>query len=260
MDFGKSFVAIRGDTFRIRCFRFYGVMYAICSVEMLGRKISERTPQGVAREVVNLLDDSIEGLTPELARRLSAAECGEILMRYRRMFEAFSAVEGALAARQGGVDAPYMREAMDDLGEASECVLLRTPNYGQSNWASLQASEKVLKSYILEKGGSHGKIHRLEELCTSASLLGLPPLDKRLIQAIPCKPDVRYDSRLVSKDQAMAAYDATLLICGAVAKQIQRTTAKAAITEVRIHVSGGPRIDGLMLAYQPPTPPFFTKP
>src|SRR6185312_4340795 len=47
MDFGKSFVVIRGDTYRMRCFRFYGVMYAICSIDVIGRKIHERTPQGV---------------------------------------------------------------------------------------------------------------------------------------------------------------------------------------------------------------------
>src|ERR1017187_9529862 len=163
LDFGKSFVSIRGDTYRIRCFRFYGVMYVICSVEILGREIHQRTADGQERTVINLLDGSIEGLTRELAGRLSPAECGAILMRYDRMFQAFSAIEGALAARQGGDDAPYMKEALDDLWEAAECVLLRTPNYGQSNWASLQAAEKVLKSYILEKGGSHGKIHRLDE-------------------------------------------------------------------------------------------------
>jgi hypothetical protein len=260
MDFGTSFVSIRGDMFRIRCFRFYGVMYAICSVEMLGREIRQRTGHGQERTVINLLDDSIEGLTPELAGRLSPAECGGILMRYDRMFHAFSAIEGALAARQGGDDAPYMKEALDDLREAAECVLLRTPNYGQSNWASLQVAEKILKSYIVEKGGTHGKIHRLNELCTCAYALGLPPLDPSLIAAIQCKPDVRYDSRLVSKDKALAAYDAALVVSGATAKHIKRTTAEAVITQIRIRVSGNAPPDGLMLVYHPPAPPFFTKP
>ena len=50
-----------------------------------------------------------------------------------------------------------------------------TPNYGQSNWASLQAAEKVIKSYILEKGGNHGRIHKLQQLCDAAAALG-PPL------------------------------------------------------------------------------------
>ena len=137
LDFGKSFVSIRGDTYRIRCYRFYGVMYAICSLEMLGREIQQRAADRPERMVINLLDDSIEGLTPKLAGRLSPTECAAILTRYHRMFQAFSAMEGALAARQGGDDAPYMREALDDLREAAECVLLRAPNYGQSNLSLL---------------------------------------------------------------------------------------------------------------------------
>jgi len=259
MDFGKSFVVIRGDTYRIRCYRFYGVMYAICSVETLGRKIHQRTARNVIRTVVNLLDDSIEGLTPELARRLSPDECDEILTRYRRMYQAFSAMEGALAARQGGTDAPYMKEAQDDLRESAECMLLRTPNYGQSNWAALQAAEKVVKSYILERGGSHGKIHDLDELCACASALGLPTVSPQLIRAIQCKPAVRYDSRLVTKDEALEAYDATLIVCGAGARYVRRTTARTSIADVRMRINGGAPLDGLMMSYQPPIPPFFTE-
>ena len=161
--------------------------------------------------LVNLPDGDIEGLTPELARRLSLAECSEVLARYCCVLRAFAAMEGALAERIGGEDAPYMKEAINDLLEASECVLRRTPNYGQSNWASLQAAEKVFKSYILETGGSHGRIHKLQQLCDAAAALGLPLLDPRLIAAIQCKPDVRYDAHLVSRDQAFAAYRATRL-------------------------------------------------
>jgi hypothetical protein len=260
LDFGTSFAPVRGDSYRLRCFRLYGVIYAICSVEMLGRTLQQRIPNGPERTVINLLDDNIEGLTREMARRLSPAECAVILTRYDRIFLTFSALEGALAARHGGDDAPYMKEAFDDLREAAECVLLRTPNYGQSNWASLQVAEKVLKSYILEKGGVHGKVHRLDELCDCAYKLGLPPLEPSLISAIQCKPGVRYDSRLVSKEQALAAYDATLIVSGATAKHIKRTTAIAASKQIKIRVSGNVLVDGLMLAYQPPSPPFLFKP
>ena len=55
-------------------------------------------------------------------------------------------MELALVNWFGHSDAPDIREALDDLRESSEMILLREPNYGQSNWASLQASEKVLKS------------------------------------------------------------------------------------------------------------------
>jgi len=259
-DFGKSLVVIRGDAYRIRCFRFYGAMYTICSVDTIGRKISQRTPQGVERTVANLIDGSIEGLTSELARRLSSAECTEILTRYGRAFKAFSAMEGSLSSRYGGTDAPYIKEAMDDLLEASESMLLRRPNYGQSNWASSQASEKAIKSYIREKGEMHSKTHNLSELCSRATQLGLPRVTQNLIEAIQCKPDVRYDSTLVTKEKALAAYEAALIVCGVIAAFIKRSTAQAALKNVQVRISGGTPIDGLMLGYQPPTPLFLAKP
>ena len=133
-DFGKSFVLIRGDTYRMRCFRIYGTVYAVCAVELLGCKLAELTSRPGVHPLVNLLDGDIEGLTPELARRLSPPECSEVLARYCRVFRAFAAMEGALAGRIGGEDAPYMKEAINDLLEASERVLRCTPNYGQSTW------------------------------------------------------------------------------------------------------------------------------
>ena len=259
-DFGKSFVLIRGDTYRMRCFRIYGTVYAVCAVELLGCKLAELTSRPGVHPLVNLLDGDIEGLTPELARRLSPPECSEVLARYCRVFRAFAAMEGALAGRIGGEDAPYMKEAIDDLLEASECVLRRTPNYGQSNWASLQAAEKVIKSYILETGGSHGRIHKLEQLCDAAAALGLPRLDPRLIAAIQCRPDVRYDAHLVCRDQAFAAYDAALAVCAEAARHIRRSTAQESIGRVHIRIGEGAPIEALMLGYYPAASPFFTKP
>jgi hypothetical protein len=64
----------------------------------------------------------------------------------------------------------------------------------------------------------------------------------------------------VSKDQALVAYDAMLVVSGATAKYVKRSTAQAAITQVKIRVSGNALVDGLMLAYHPPAPPFFNNP
>ena len=259
-DFGKSFVIVRGDPYRIRCFRTHGVVYVICSATILGREIRQRTPDGEERPVVNLLDgDIIEGLTPELARCLSPADCAANLTRYSRAFSAFTVMEGALAGRCGGEDAPYMKEAMDDLLEASECILRRTPNYGQSAWASLQASEKCLKSYIREKGGSHGKTHDIQLLSECAAELGLPTVDQESIATIQCRPDVRYDASLVSRERALAAYDTALMVCALTSKHIIRTTAQASIGQVRIRIEGNEPTDGLILAYHPFAPPFFTR-
>jgi hypothetical protein len=109
--------------------------------------------------------------------------------------------------------------------EASECIPRRTPNYGQSNCASLQPSEKCLKSFILEKGGSHEKTNHIQLLSEYATRLGLRALDPQLIAAIQCKPDVRYDAPLVSRDKASAGYEAALMVCAEASQHITRTTA-----------------------------------
>jgi hypothetical protein len=173
------------------------------------------------------------------------------------MFEAFTAMEACLSFRYGGTDAPYIKEAMDDLLQSSESVLLRGPNYGQSNWASLQATEKVIKSYILEKGGIPAKIHKLSELIEHASQLGLPAIGHSLIQAIQCDPNVRYDSALVTKHNALAAHEAALMICGTAAKLMKRSTATAAVRKVQMHINPDVRVGALMLEYHPASPPFF---
>ena len=74
--FGGSLVLIRGDAFRLRCFRFYGKVCIVCSAKHRGGPIVWMEPEGQVR-VVNLLEDPgafIEGLTPELADRLTDSD------------------------------------------------------------------------------------------------------------------------------------------------------------------------------------------
>lgn len=254
LDFGTSVILIRGDPYRVRCCRCFGHAFVVCSaaVEVVNLCKSNLDPP-----IVNLIDHCIEGLTVDLTQRLSAPELKAILKHYRLMFMAFSAMEFGPSSRYGGTDAPYMKEAMDDLKESSESLLLRTPNYGQSNWASLQAIEKVLKSFILEKGSTHGKIHKLDELCATASSLGLPETNPALIDAIQCSPSVRYDSSLVTKKQAYTAHEAALIVCGLVAPHIKRSTARAVVRGGRLNVSGMSAIASLRLEYHSPVPPFY---
>lgn len=257
LDFGTSVILIRGDPYRVRCFRCFGHAFVVCSAAIAVIKLCKSNPDP---PVVNLIDDCIEGLTVDLTQRLSGPELKAILEHYRLMFVAFSAMEFGLSSRYGGTDAPYMKEAMDDLKESSESLLLRVPNYGQSNWASLQATEKVLKSFILEKGSTHGKIHKLAELCAAASSLGLPEISPVLIDVIQRSPSVPYDSSLVTKKQAYTAHEAALIVCGLIAPHITRSTAKAVVRGGQLNVSGISAIDALRLEYHSPVPPFYVNP
>ena len=261
-DFGDSLVLIRGDAFRLRCFRFYGKVCVVCSAKNRGQPISWIGPEGEIA-VVNLLDDPsafIDGLTAELADRLTDSDCRKILNQYRRAFRALAQMELALVEWFGHSDAPYIREAMDDLRASSEMILLREPNYGQSNWASLQATEKVLKSFILEMGGSPAKTHRLDELCRAAQALGLTTVRRSLVDSIQCSPDVRYNSRAVPQNKALNAYHAALVICAAASKHVTRSTARSGVVgRVHFELPGGSLLDGIILGHSPPVPPFVTQ-
>jgi hypothetical protein len=202
-----------------------------------------------------MLPDDIEGLTPDLARRLLTSECDEMLLAYGQTFVTFSRLHAALGARWGGTDAPYIEEAIHDLKSASESMLTARPSYGQSNWDSLQAVEKVVKSCILEKKQAHKKIHQLADLFKLAETLGVPKVDASLIFQVQCSPSVRYDAGTVSKAKAFAAYTAALKICGDLAPTIRRTTANSTMNDYEFQLPDT-KLRGLALRFTAPSPPF----
>jgi hypothetical protein len=257
MDLGMTVVDILGDLYRLRCIRIYGTVYAVCSPaltsELLGKRIAISAP-GAS---VNLLD-CIESLTPDLAGRFSVAESANVLSAYWRAFTALSAMQTAGGAPHLKIGAPYVNEALDDLTTSVASLFNRNPNYGHSNWASLQAAEKIIKSYILEKGGNHKNSHRLaKDLLPDAYALGLPLIDPLIVEDIQCEAEVRYDATLVSKKKALAAHYATLTVCGKVAPYLRRTTAQWETRRVFMPIAGFGTVDALVLAYAPPTPPFI---
>jgi hypothetical protein len=244
---GTTVVDIKGDLYRMRGVRFFGAMYVICAPTLIGRTVRHVTVEGTVRTIWNLADNNrIHDLTPELASRLSEKECNNILSAYSRMFIAFWAMAEAI----GGA---YIKEAIDDLTSSAENLLASNPNYGQANWQALQASEKVIKSYILAKGGTHGKIHKLAELFSNAYELGLPQVDSAVIQAIQCTPDVRYDSKRVNRGKAVAAHCGALEVSGVAAPLMKRLTSESALQSVQICISGTV-FNGLMLGFQPMAP------
>jgi hypothetical protein len=217
-DFGRTVVLVKGDICRMRIIRFFGVLPLVCSPPLMEIKLTQEISPGRHVEISNLaLNEWVEGLTHAMAERLSREESDAILEAYARAFPALASLEDALGKREGGADAPYIAEARHDLIGSVESLLTSPPNYGQSKWSSLQAVEKVLKSCIRKKGTIPKKSHDLRSLSATAAAVGVPPLDPALIDKIVCAADVRYDSSLVSKDEAVAAHYGALEVCGRVA-------------------------------------------
>jgi hypothetical protein len=254
-DFGQSVVLIQGDVYRIRVERFYGTRLVVCSSIGLDISLRQSVGSGGELSVENLLVGHVENLTLDRARKLSVRECEEILKAYGQTFLAFSGMEAALGASRGGRDAPYIKEAMHDLRSSCDSMLTSQPNCGQAKWEALHAVEKVVKSCILEKGAVPKRTHNLTELCAAALDAGVPQVDQSLIALVQCPAEVRYDSSVIEKSEALAANHAALRLCATLAPLLKRTTAQSQVSDYSFPLRDV-ALPGLMLVHLAPIPPF----
>jgi HEPN domain-containing protein len=252
-DFGRTVVLSRGELYKIRGVRFFGTFLMICDPSVLGKKLKQQTPNGII-DVFNLLE-RVQGLTPDAAARVPVDQCPAMLKAYARMYLAFSRLEAAQGARLGKGDAPFVKEAVHDLITSVESLLTSPPNYGQSKWSSLQAVEKLVKSCIREKGTIPKKSHDLYKLFATAEAVGTPSIDKNLTAKIECSADVRYDSSLVSRIEAVDAHYAALSVCQILAPTIKRTDARSELFEYEFELPDRTILKGIMLGYAPPALP-----
>jgi len=81
-----------------------------------------------------------------------------------------------IQATPDGPGALFSKEALDDLNQSAVYLTAPKPNYGLSKWSSLQAAEKMLKSYAVQNGGKLHKKHDLTKLEKEAVNAGLAPL------------------------------------------------------------------------------------
>lgn len=103
--------------------------------------------------------------------------------------------------------------AIANLETAIVQIMNRPPHYGESKWASLQATEKTLKEYIKQQGGTPKYIHKLAELAEEADKFGLPPVSQSFIDCIQCFAGVRYGDIPVTLDEAVKAHQASIKVC-----------------------------------------------
>lgn len=255
-DFGRTVVLVKGDLCKLRIIRFYGVMPIVCSPALMEIKLTQEIDVGRRVDVRNLaVTDWIVGLTPEMARRLSTQECEGILEAYARAFTAFARLEDALGKRHSGTDAIYIPEAMHDLIGSVESLFTATPNYGQSKWSSLQAVEKVVKSCLRKQGTIPKKSHNLRSLNGTAAAVGVPRIDHTLIGKIECGAEVRYDSSLVSKEDAVAAHYAALDVCAKLAPLLKQRRGQSGCEWDELRTSSTFATKRLILYNAPGEPP-----
>jgi hypothetical protein len=149
--------------------------------------------------------DSIVGLTDGFAKALTSEECETILEGFLVGRTAYSRLSGS--SRDG-----LLALVRGDLDAAVAHLTGNFSQTGLSQWASLQATEKVLKHYLETLVGSYKHGHKLVDLESQAVAAGLPPLDPTWLPAIQCPAGVRYGEICVSVEQAVAAHLASLRV------------------------------------------------
>jgi hypothetical protein len=153
----------------------------------------------------------IDRASPNLLNSLSEEELGVIQEHLIDHYRAYNKFKYTPA------------EHTADLIIAVDQMMIRNPEFGLSKWASLQASEKILKGYIRvnggtpPRGGKHG--HDITFLIKQANALGLPVINSDIISDIQCTAGVRYEHNLTQQD-AYSAYCSSIILCKHVAEEL----------------------------------------
>ena len=190
--------------------RIYGQVRAVSHRTLK----SERFRTNGVLPVYNVLD-GIEGLTEELKRTLSDTELGEIFTSFQLGYNALITVEYLCSNI-------LVKAAMADINAAVDHIMARNPSYGQSRWASLQATEKTLKACIELKGGKYSHTHDLQKICAEASSVGIPTVPREDIDTIQCSASARYGTEPTTLSEAISAHHASLRVCLLAAEHVHQ--------------------------------------
>ncbi len=159
-----------------------------------------------SRTIVNVLDQ-IEALSDSLRFELTPDERMDLTNALMRGLHFFDEVRPHYSKQ-------LVWAALQDVATAVDRLTQHPPHAGQSKWASLQATEKLLKAFIQGKGQTFPRRHVLVELVTIAEGAGLPPVARTDLAMIQCTASARYGEEAVSREEAVAAHQASLTVGG----------------------------------------------
>lgn len=173
--------------------------------------------------VANILQFVVD-LSEAKAATLSDAELNYADVCFKFGFGAVSILQGSASLHQ------LVPIARGNLSAAVEHLTHQNPQYGESKWASLQMSEKVLKAAIELGGGSFTKTHKLADLFDQATTLGISGDWGPLQQEIQCSPGIRYGEEQCDRRQAQEAHHASLQLLNMLVKAGAKLRSSHALT------------------------------
>jgi HEPN domain-containing protein len=193
---GRTVVRLDGDLYTLRVPLIFGTVRFVMSQRFLP------PPRlGPGPSECNMLQ-LVEDLTEAKALRLSDAALQEVNDATLRAIHAIWTL--------ASTPHELMRIARGDVAVAVSNLMERQGRFGESKWASLQAAEKVLKAAIALAGGSFGKVHELEKLFAQLEFVGIRVDPKPYVDAIQCKPGIRYGEEACTLEEALDAHRRSL--------------------------------------------------
>lgn len=205
---GLMAVSIRHDIYLVSFPVFYGSITLFASKTKSPERKGTFSTAGPAE--FNIVD-SIKDLPKVVRNELTNVEL-------RRLFDLF--VLGLKVQNEYTAESrtnELVSLAIADSKTAATMLTDDSRQYGLSKWASLQASEKLLKAAIQKSGGSFQNTHNLNALIKQAKGCGLNIDVVTEAQDIQCSASVRYGEEDVSEAQALKAHHAYFSLANKVA-------------------------------------------
>jgi HEPN domain-containing protein len=105
--------------------------------------------------------------------------------------------------------------ARKDFYDAAESLLITNKSINHSKWASLHATEKIIKAVLTKKGASYPKGkdgHNLFILLNIVYKIGFPNISENTLNTLQCSPSIRYEKTEYNLKDAIEAHHNSIIL------------------------------------------------
>ena len=195
----RMVIQIDGDVWGCVFFRIFGSANFVASKTEIGGADHVSRRGSVRCYVVEF----IEGMTATRMRTLRNSQLCSIFEQFNLGIQAFDILEASS-------ENELIHSARADVRIVATLLMSRPPQCGESQWASLQAAEKVMQAVIVLQSVRFSHTHDLETLTREMRLAGIQGNWTPFIEAIQCSPGIRYAEESCGQNDAIAAHHASL--------------------------------------------------
>jgi hypothetical protein len=197
--YGRMAFLIDNDVWIFRLPRISGTVYFFASrIPSINKTCISR--KGVSNNIL----DCIEKLPNGLRNSLSDSFLNQLLQIFLMGFDALHGLESLIRKDD------LTRLAMADIETSVDHLLARSPEYGLSKWASLQAAEKVIKAAMRINSAKYSRTHNLIELVNESQKQGIMLNVGDKVSKIQCSAGIRYGEEVCTLRDAVDAHHAVL--------------------------------------------------